>query len=253
MTASETRRQAREFLKTLTGKYQLFIVTIILSILTISLSYRQTIVSYGDVTIFVDFSTSLPPLIQILLTLFLASASYAVLDVLRAKRTEVSVSDNMIVFSNELFWKFLVTAIVKWFFIFLWSLIAIAGGVILSLGMIVSVDNNLAGSAIIFVGCAMALIGTFFAIMKQYAYSMTTYVLYDEVNNGTYRGPRQVIAKSQALMDGNKWRFFCLEFSFIGWDILTALTFGLLCFYTLPYRTIANLIFYENLLEQEEI
>ena len=35
MTASETRRQAREFLKTLTGKYQLFIVTIILSILTI--------------------------------------------------------------------------------------------------------------------------------------------------------------------------------------------------------------------------
>ena len=72
MTASETRRQAREFLKTLTGKYQLFIVTIILSILTISLSYRQTIVSYGDVTIFVDFATSLPPLIQILLTLFLA-------------------------------------------------------------------------------------------------------------------------------------------------------------------------------------
>ena len=43
MKASETRRKAREFLKTLSGKYQLFIVSIVLAILTVSISYRQTI------------------------------------------------------------------------------------------------------------------------------------------------------------------------------------------------------------------
>lgn len=38
MKASETRQKAREFLKTLSGKYQLFIVSIVLAILTISIS-----------------------------------------------------------------------------------------------------------------------------------------------------------------------------------------------------------------------
>ena len=31
---------------------------------------------------------------------------------------------------------------------------------------------------------------------------------------------RVAITKSRAVMDGNKWRLFCLEWSFIGWDLL---------------------------------
>ena len=44
MTASETRRQAREFLKTLTGKYQLFIVTMILWDTSTSISFANAAV-----------------------------------------------------------------------------------------------------------------------------------------------------------------------------------------------------------------
>ena len=40
MKASETRRKAREFLKTLSGKYQLFIVPIILAILAVSVTRK---------------------------------------------------------------------------------------------------------------------------------------------------------------------------------------------------------------------
>lgn len=49
MKASETRRKAREFLKTLSGKYQLFIVSIVLAILTVSISYRQAILQQATV------------------------------------------------------------------------------------------------------------------------------------------------------------------------------------------------------------
>ena len=112
MKASETRRKAREFLKTLSGKYQLFIVPIILAILAVSISYKETYTYNGT-----EFSIteSVPGIISILLALFLTSASYAVLDVMRHKADHVEVGDNMRVFSNELFGKYVITAIVKWF------------------------------------------------------------------------------------------------------------------------------------------
>lgn len=33
---------------------------------------------------------------------------------------------------------------------------------------------------------------------------------------------REAIRESKELMKGNKWRLFCLEFSFIGWELLAA-------------------------------
>lgn len=61
MKASETRRKAREFLKTLSGKYQLFIVSIVLAILTVSVSYRQAIFTTSNGTEFsiTEFQVSL--------------------------------------------------------------------------------------------------------------------------------------------------------------------------------------------------
>lgn len=53
-------------------------------------------------------------------------------------------------------------------------------------------------------------------IIKTYSYSMTTFVMLDEPELTAL----QAITRSRQLMDGNKWRLFCLEFSFIGWKIL---------------------------------
>ncbi|MCY7171210.1 Uncharacterized membrane protein [Streptococcus gallolyticus] len=252
MKASETRQKAREFLKTLSGKYQLFIVSIVLAILTISVTYRETIFTTSDGTEF-SITESVPTIIGILSALFLASASYAVLDVIRHKRDHVEVGDNMIVFSNELFGKYVLTAILKWIFIFLWSLIAGVGIFIFAIGAAyAAVDDSAAGWVIVIIGLITMIAGFVLAIIKNYSYAMTTYILYDDVQNDTYEGPRSVIRKSKELMNGNKWRFFCLQFSFIGWYILTGITCGLLYFYTLPYMTTADLFFYENLLENAE-
>ena len=49
------------------------------------------------------------------------------------------------------------------------------------------------------------------------------------------------------MMAGNRWRLFCLQFSFIGWDILCALTLGIGNLALRPYRHAAEAVFYREL------
>ena len=57
----------------------------------------------------------------------------------------------------------------------------------------------------------------------------------------------EAIAQSKAMMAGNRWRLFCLQFSFIGWDILCALTLGIGNLALRPYRHAAEAAFYREL------
>ena len=55
-------------------------------------------------------------------------------------------------------------------------------------------------------------------IIKTYSYAMTPYILAE--NPGMTA--TEAITESRRVMDGNKWRLFCLSFSFIGWALLCA-------------------------------
>ena len=83
-------------------------------------------------------------------------------------------------------------------------------------------------------------------IIKSYSYSMSFYILRDNPNMSQDEARRT----SMAMMHGNKWRLFCLDFSFIGWLILCGLTFGILTFWVLPYMRTAHAEFYQSLLEE---
>ena len=48
-------------------------------------------------------------------------------------------------------------------------------------------------------------------------------------------------------MSGNRWRLFCLHFSFIGWDILSSLTLGIGNLWLRPYKQAANAAFYREI------
>ena len=85
-------------------------------------------------------------------------------------------------------------------------------------------------------------------IIKSYSYSMTMYVLADNPD----MDPSDAIKKSMELMQGNKWRLFCLQFSFIGWILLSMLTFGILMFWVQPYMQAATAEFYNSLVEGEK-
>lgn len=53
-------------------------------------------------------------------------------------------------------------------------------------------------------------------IVKGYSYAMTPYILAENPEMSA----DQAITESRKIMNGNKWRLFCLEFSFIGWRLL---------------------------------
>ncbi|MDE6472185.1 MAG: DUF975 family protein [Clostridia bacterium] len=85
-------------------------------------------------------------------------------------------------------------------------------------------------------------------IIKSFAYSMSYYILLDDPNISANDARK----KSIEMMKGNKWRLFCLQFSFIGWYMLCLLTFGILTFWVSPYMEIAKAKFYLSLLPEEE-
>ena len=53
-------------------------------------------------------------------------------------------------------------------------------------------------------------------IIKSFSYSMTPFILAEHPE----LSENAAITRSRELMDGNKWRLFCLMFSFIGWELL---------------------------------
>ena len=66
-------------------------------------------------------------------------------------------------------------------------------------------------------------------IIKSYSYSLIYYIKADHPEYGW----RECLDESEKMMQGNKWRLFCLNFSFIGWIILSFLVIPLV--FTLPY------------------
>jgi uncharacterized membrane protein len=94
------------------------------------------------------------------------------------------------IFSKFKDWKRVILAnLIRSLFIFLWSLLFIIPGII-----------------------------------AAYRYSIVPFILIDNPDMSA----GDAIDYSKLLMHGNKWRLFCLEFSFNGWDILCMLTFGIL-------------------------
>lgn len=48
-------------------------------------------------------------------------------------------------------------------------------------------------------------------------------------------------------MKGNKWKLFCLQFSFIGWILLSILTFGILFLWVIPAMEMSKIAFYKEI------
>lgn len=84
-------------------------------------------------------------------------------------------------------------------------------------------------------------------IIKSYAYKMSFYILRDNPD----MEPNDARKESIKMMNGNKWRLFCLDFSFIGWLLLCILTLGILFFWVGPYMEVAHAEFYEDLKQKQ--
>ena len=56
----------------------------------------------------------------------------------------------------------------------------------------------------------------------------------------------EAIEQSKSMMYGHRLRLFCLQFSFIGWDLLCALTLGIGNLWLRPYKQAAEAAFYRE-------
>lgn len=84
-------------------------------------------------------------------------------------------------------------------------------------------------------------------IVKGYSYALTPYILakYPEIS------AKEALKVSMKLMDGKKSELFVLQLSFIGWFLLSGVTFGILgIFYVFPYYTITETLWFKNLIAE---
>lgn len=110
------------------------------------------------------------------------------------------------------YWHNLATMLVKRIFVFLWSLLFIIPGIVMS-----------------------------------YAYEMTPYIL----NDNPDLGAKETLDLSREMMKGHKWELFVLDLSFIGWFLLSIVTLGIAdIFYVHPYYSSTHAAFYEALKAQ---
>lgn len=113
----------------------------------------------------------------------------------------------------DIFWKALGMRLLMSLYIFLWTLLLVIPGII-----------------------------------ATYSYAMTPYILAENPSLGI----NEAIGLSKEMMDGNKWRFFCLTLSFIGWSILCLFTLGIGYLWLNPYYSAAIAAFYNEVSGKNE-
>ena len=98
----------------------------------------------------------------------------------------------------------------------------------------------------IVVSLACMAIGVVITIILSLFFGLANYLLLDFPEMGT----REALQMSISLMKGNKGRFFRLQLSFIGWALLSSLSFGIGFLWIQPYMNMAYTYFYTDVLGQ---
>lgn len=148
----------------------------------------------------------------------LTGVAFTMLDYLRGRAEIEPLSGAVSGFKKEYFSGLLLLKVYKYLFIFLWTLLLIIPGII-----------------------------------KAFSYSQAEKIYKDRADQmGAQPDPRECLRESEAMMKGHKMELFALELSFIGWHFLALLTLGILYVWLTPYLTMAQVVFYENLLVETD-
>lgn len=235
MTSSTLRANAREALKGKWGKFAL------ITLVYIAINWLITFV--------LNFIPGIGGIISIVISLPL---SYGLLvSFIKLKRNEevgcidffsLGFSDFgkvWAVFGNMLL-KLLIPVVV----LVICIILMIFGGAGAIVGVAFDTANATAGfSGIMIIGFIGYIVSLIYLIIKGYLYSLSYYILYDNKD----KTAKEIVKESEKLMLGNRWSFFWLGLTFIGWAILAGFTFGIGMLWLIPYIMVTFIAFYENL------
>lgn len=80
-------------------------------------------------------------------------------------------------------------------------------------------------------------------IIAALSYSQTFFILADDETISA----SDAIKKSKKIMYGYKWKYFCLGLRFIGWAILSILSFGIGFLWLFPYAQVSMAKFFDEI------
>lgn len=245
MTATNTRKEARESLSGKWGKAILMVLAYGIISYLMELVLKYTANNSGILYMLFsigEFIISIPISYGILLAF------------LKLKRgEEVKTFDFLkIGFSNfsrswSIAWNVFLKLIVPFIILIVLLLIVYFSGTVAIRGTSAVYSNARSDSEISGVVSIIAFIIMFICsiwiIVKRYSLVLSQYISHDEPE----LSGKEVVEKSQELMKGNKGNLFVLELSFIGWAILAVLTFGIGYLWLIPYIQVSEICFYDEL------
>ena len=204
-----------------------------------------------------------PQILNFILSIFVLSATFTLIDILRKKRSVVIFSDSLRAFSSQIFTQVFLTLLCKRLLLFCWgSLVWIGSALSLFSSYRVLDIYTKAGTAqlseetaqqiinyspAMLLGLLLIILGLVIALPQYYAYSQAEYILYDQLNEGTYKGALHALHQSRVMMRGYKDQRFLLDLSLLGWHLLVFISFGIAGIYVTPYIHTTSVLFYEKL------
>lgn len=99
--------------------------------------------------------------------------------------------------------------------------------------------TSLLMTVFVFLWCLLLIVP---GIIMSYAYAMTPYIMHEHPELSA----SECIARSKRMMNGYKWKLFCLDLSFLGWFLLCILSLGIGFLWMQPYYECARVRFYDS-------
>lgn len=107
-----------------------------------------------------------------------------------------------------------------------------------------SISTGVSGVAAI--GTILYIASIIWLIVRSYTYQLSYIIAADNKELSSV----DAVNKSAELMNGNRFKLFCLQFSFIGWAILASFTLGIGFLWLSPYIQFSIFAFYKYLSEK---
>ena len=246
MTATNTRKEARE---SLTGKWgKVALIFLAYGVITFVLEFILRYAENNDVSLL----HLIILIVQLIVTVPMAYGM--VISFMKLKRgEEVGVFDFLTLgFSNfkkswDIAWNEFLVMVVPALIIFA-VLVFLSFYSLTSSGLMMPSSPATRGSAtgssaIVIIAFIVIIACSVWSVVKRYSIALSRFIAYDKPE----MSGKEAVEESQAMMRGNKGNLFVLELSFIGWAILAALTFGIGVLWLYPYIQISQICFYEEL------
>lgn len=172
----------------------------------------ETCINYDGTNIFYQFASPIGSILLWIGSFIGLSRNIAFLELRDDQKEEKTYMAAFSVFTENRFGPELINFVLVSIFTFLWTWLLIISGII-----------------------------------KAYSYSMTPYIVKDMVASGKQVSATDGINASKELMKGHKMALFIFDLSFLGWNILAAITCGIGYLWVTPYYQTAKANFYRRI------